>query len=94
VSTLAAERATWAPVDGTWDDAVVPGRSRTRSSPSTPDGAGGEPTLDELFAGVWERLTVHAAVECPLCGGPMEAEYGAHALPVGGRCHDCGTAVT
>jgi hypothetical protein len=53
------------------------------------DGAGGEPTLDEVLASAWERLAVHTTVECPICGGPMEPEYAAHALPIGGRCTSC-----
>src|SRR5436305_1409189 len=55
--------------------------------------AGGEPMLDELLVGVWEGLTAHRAVECPVCGGDMRPEYGAQALPVGGRCDDCGSTV-
>jgi hypothetical protein len=61
--------------------------------PSLFDAAGGEPTLDELLAGVWEGLTAHAVVPCPACGGGMEPEYGAHALPIGGRCKDCGSTL-
>lgn len=58
------------------------------------DGMGGEPTLDDLLAGAWEGLTVHAVVECPVCSGPMGPEYGARSLPIGGRCRDCGTSLS
>jgi hypothetical protein len=50
---------------------------------------GGEPTLDELLTGVWEGLAAHRPVACPLCGGDMTPEYGAHARPIGGRCASC-----
>jgi hypothetical protein len=30
---------------------------------------------------------------CPVCGEDMEPEYGAHALPIGGRCTGCGTTL-
>ena len=63
------------------------------SPPSLLGVVGGEPTLDELLAGVWEGLTAHAAVRCPVCGGEMEPEYGVHALPIGGRCKGCGSTL-
>jgi hypothetical protein len=63
-------------------------------SPSLFDGPGGEPTLDDLVAGVWEGLTVHATVGCPVCGGEMHPQYGAHSRPIGGRCAGCGAALT
>ena len=46
-------------------------------------------TLDELVVGVWEDLTAHHAVACPVCGGPMQPRYGSGAAPVGGRCASC-----
>ncbi len=66
------------------------------SPPSLFDVVGGEPTLDELLAGVWEGLTARAAVDCPVCGGSLEMqpEYGAHALPVGGRCKRCDSTLS
>ena len=51
----------------------------------------GEPTLAEVLDGVWEGLTAHRVVGCPVCGGAMEPEYGPHALPGGGRCQGCGS---
>ncbi len=50
-----------------------------------------QPTLDELVARAWHGLGGHHAVDCPLCGELMAPVYGAHALPVGGRCAGCGT---
>jgi hypothetical protein len=58
------------------------------------DAVGGEPTLDDLVAGVWEGLTAHAVVECPLCGDELRPEYGAHARPIGGRCAGCGSTLS
>ena len=66
----------------------------TLTPPSLFDNVGGEPTLDELLAGVWEGLTTHNAVTCPVCDGRMEPEYGAHALPIGGGCKRCGSGLT
>jgi hypothetical protein len=53
------------------------------------DDTGGEPTLDELIAGVWEGLTAHATAACPVCGHRLEPEYGVHARPIAGRCEHC-----
>jgi hypothetical protein len=61
------------------------------SAPSLFDDLGGEPTLDELLSGVWEGLVAHQHVACPVCGGDMTPEYGAHARPIGGRCRSCDT---
>ncbi len=57
------------------------------------DGLGGEPTLDQLIAGVWEGLTAPATAACPVCEGEMEPEYDSQARPVGGRCTRCGTTL-
>jgi hypothetical protein len=61
------------------------------SSLSLFDHLGGEPTLDELLVGVWEGLAAHRIASCPACGADMRPEYGAHALPIAGRCRGCGT---
>ena len=58
------------------------------------DGTGGEPTLDDLLAGVWEGLTAQRDVVCPVCGDRMRPEVGAAARPVGGRCAACGTSLS
>ena len=55
------------------------------------DGLGGEPTLDEVLAGAWEGLTAHSVVACVVCGDDMQPEYGAHSLPIWGKCIGCGT---
>jgi hypothetical protein len=62
-------------------------------APTIFDHLGGEPTLDELIVGVWEGLASHRVVECPVCEGEMIPEYGAHALPLGGRCTSCGATL-
>ena len=60
-------------------------------APTLLDRVGGEPTLDDFLAGVWEGLAAHQTVECPVCRGEMDPVYGAHALAIGGRCRSCGT---
>jgi hypothetical protein len=62
-------------------------------APSVFDAVGGEPTLDELIVGVWEGLTAHRVVQCPICHEEMAPEYAAQALPIGGRCGGCGTVL-
>jgi hypothetical protein len=51
----------------------------------------GGSTLEALVSGAWEGLAVRRTVTCPVCDGAMEPVYGARALPLGGRCRDCGT---
>jgi hypothetical protein len=63
-------------------------------APSLFEDVGGEPTLDDLLVGVWEGLAAHASAQCPVCGGEMGPEYGAHARPIGGRCASCGSSVS
>lgn len=60
--------------------------------PELPDQGGG-PTLDDLLVGVWEGLSAHRTVACPLCGEAMTPRYGAGPAPVGGRCRGCGTTM-
>jgi hypothetical protein len=55
---------------------------------------GGERTLDDVIVGAWEALSAHRSVACPVCGGELAAEYGAHARPVGGKCRSCGTELS
>ena len=57
------------------------------------DASGGEPMLDEVIVGVWEGLVAHRIVDCPVCGSEMRPEYGARALPIGGRCGGCGSTL-
>jgi hypothetical protein len=66
----------------------------TLPAPSLFDDAGAQTTLDELLVGVWEGLSGRARVRCPVCGGEMQPEYGAHARPVGGRCDSCGSTLS
>jgi hypothetical protein len=49
-------------------------------------------TLDDLVASAWEGLR-QGTSECPVCGGRLEPEFGAHARPVAGRCADCGSVL-
>ncbi len=55
------------------------------------DASDRELTLDRLIVRDWTQLSIHRAVDCPLCGEQMTPKYGAHALPIGGRCLSCGT---
>jgi hypothetical protein len=54
-------------------------RGRSRASQMLFDDLGGEPTLDELIAGVWEGLAAHRPARCPVCEAEMQPVYGAHA---------------
>jgi hypothetical protein len=63
-------------------------RGRSRASQALFDGLGGEPTLDELIAGVWEGLAAHRPARCPVCEAEMRPVYGAHAS----QPDDSGTA--
>ena len=58
------------------------------------DTLGGEPTLAEVIAGVWEGLAVRGSSPCPVCGAVMEARYGAHTRHVDGRCTVCGATLS
>jgi len=62
--------------------------------PSLFDEVGGEPTLDELLAGVWEELAAHRVVTCPVCEGEMAPQYGVHPRPIGGQCKSCGSTLS
>jgi hypothetical protein len=52
-----------------------------------------EPTLEDLLVRRWGELRSRQVAECPVCRGEMEPEYGAQALPIGGRCTDCGAVL-
>ncbi len=58
------------------------------------DRVGCGPTLDELVVGLWDGLSGHAVVRCPVCGDDMEPRYGAHAIAVQGRCTGCGSVLS
>jgi hypothetical protein len=51
-----------------------------------------EPTLDDLLMDVWEGLSVHRAVRCPVCVGMMEPVESS-APTLAGRCRDCGATL-
>jgi len=55
---------------------------------------GGEPALDMLVSGVWERLVSRGTAACPVCGGRLEAVYAVAAIPVEGRCAGCGAVLS
>jgi hypothetical protein len=70
--------------------------------PLVADREEGEPTLDDLLAGVWEGLSARHAVRCPVCAGEMVPAVGeggrsvaedAGGRSVAGRCRDCGTTL-
>jgi hypothetical protein len=67
-------------------------------APSLFDLAGGEPTLDDALAGVWEGLAARAAARCPICGGWMEPvdapQAGGQRAPAGARCTGCGSSLS
>ncbi len=70
---------------------VAPG---TVERPTLFDGVGGGPTLDDALSGAWEGLGAHAVVACPVCAGRMRPRYGAGPAALGGRCEECGTALS
>jgi hypothetical protein len=72
-------------------------RSDSRSQTlSLFDGAaGGEPTLDDVLAGVWEGLAARATASCPVCGERMEPARGeGQQVPAGARCTSCGSSLS
>jgi hypothetical protein len=77
--------------------ALRPSSSRSQKL-SLFDRAGGEPTLDDVLAGVWEGLAARATAGCPVCGGRMEPAYGARAdrdrAPGAARCTSCGSSLS
>ena len=50
-------------------------------------------TLERLIVDTWEGL-VRGTSRCPVCGGRLEPQFGAHARPVAGRCADCGSKLS
>jgi hypothetical protein len=77
--------------------ALGPSPPRSQSLPLF-DGAGGEPTLDDVLAGVWEGLAARATAPCPLCGERMEPVVEARSdrdrAPHGARCTSCGSSLS
>ena len=66
---------------------------RTDPLRATVAAQGGRRTLDDLIVGVWEGLSSHHTVTCPVCSGKMTPRYGSGARPVGGRCKRCGSTL-
>ena len=62
-------------------------------TPLVLDRVEGEPTLDDLLAGVWEELSARRAVRCPLCTGEMEPLEVPDRELAGGRCVECGATL-
>jgi hypothetical protein len=78
------------------DDARRAGTVRQHGPASAGAVRGGETprrTLDQLITGVWEGLSTHHTVTCPVCSGKMAPRYGSGARPVGGRCRRCGSTL-
>ena len=64
-------------------------------TPLVLDRVEGEPTLDDLLAGVWEGLSAGRAVRCPVCVGETEPIVpAAGADGINGRCRDCGATLS
>ncbi len=64
------------------------------------DLADGRPTLDDLIVGAWEGLAVSRVVPCPVCDGELRPEprhpravEPSGAVPLIGRCRDCGSVL-
>ncbi len=74
--------------------APAPGSSEDRPASPAARADADEPTLAQLVGGAWTTLRAHRAIACLICGSSMEPIYGAHALPVAGRCRDCGTELS
>ena len=80
-----------------FDRPSILGRSRDDERPGAPHGRRRRATtalhsrltLDDLIIGVWEGLSSHHTVTCPVCSGKMTPRYGSGARPVGGRCKRC-----
>ena len=68
-------------------------RSPRPGDPTDADAARHALTLDHLISTVWDELTAHRTVSCPVCHGHMVPRYGSAELPVGGRCRRCGSSL-
>jgi hypothetical protein len=72
---------------------ILGGRDHRRATPVSTHSSDNRPTLDEVLSGVWEGLSSHHTVTCPVCSGKMAPRYGSGARPVGGRCNRCGSTL-
>jgi hypothetical protein len=55
---------------------------------------GGAPTLDDVLTAAWDALSAGAPAACLMCGGALEARYGAGHRPVAARCRQCGSELS
>jgi hypothetical protein len=62
-------------------------------APSPLDRVDGEPTLDDLLAGVWRELADGRTVACPVCCSAMEPTRSTTTGALAGRCTGCGSAL-
>jgi hypothetical protein len=85
VSSLILERA----VDESHADHRMVGGDRSRLTELH-----GGLTLDRLITGVWEGLTAHENVSCPVCGEAMAPRRVAGTGVVSGECVACGARLT
>ena len=69
------------------------GPSERDQRPAGPGAARHAVTLDHVISGVWDDLSAHRTVTCPVCRGQMAPRYGAGAQPVGGRCSRCNSSL-
>jgi hypothetical protein len=51
-------------------------------------------TLDDLLSHTWDALVAASPASCPVCGGAMAPRWSAGAGVVGGRCGNCGSALS
>jgi hypothetical protein len=72
---------------------ILGGPNHQRAAPVSTHSSDDRPTLDEVLSGVWEGLSSHHTVTCPVCSGKMTPRYGSGARPVGGRCQRCGSTL-
>jgi hypothetical protein len=83
---------------GPLDAPTAPAPHDTAPAPQhhdhAPDAAHhGGGSLDDLLRGVWDELSSHRTVTCPVCHGQMAPRYGSAEQPVGGRCRRCGSSL-
>ena len=72
---------------------ILGGPGDRRAAPASAHASDHRPTLDDVLFGVWEGLSSHHTVTCPVCSGKMAPRYGSGARPVGGRCARCGSTL-
>jgi hypothetical protein len=68
-------------------------RAPRGEQPASVGHSGHASTLDHLISNVWDELSAHRTVSCPVCHGHMAPRYGSAEQPVGGRCRRCGSTL-